>query len=240
MARIGAKPENGSSRSPPKDQLESNVEEPRAPSADPVPESKPDPVPPEPKPIVRAESPPPVVRASKTESKEIVPKERSPAPVEPPEQPAAATDPYRLALEPVPAATSTVTTLAPLAPIFERGEGAASLSSADRAAMVQFFDGASTRELLLESAAVLGVPELFTPDVLNGFPHAFNGRLSQEGVVNLMNVFSGFLGGGAPPARDLSAEVRQTIVINTRGQRVMRKTILVDGNICCSEEQVLA
>jgi hypothetical protein len=105
--------------------------------------------------------------------------------------------------------------------------------------MVKFFDGASTQELLLESAAVLSVPELFTPDVLNGFPHSFR-SLSQEGVINLLNVFSSFTSTDAAPAGERSVEVRQTIVVNTRGQRVMRKTIVVDGNVCCSEEQVLA
>lgn len=227
----GGKPENGS-RSPPREALESNVESRQlnSPPRDEKPE--PDPVP-DAKPRARSESPPSVPRGSKIDYKDIVPKEGSPAAaLDTHDQPHAASDPYRLALEPV-------TSLAPLVPIFDRADAGASLSSSDRSALVQFFDGASTRELLLESAAVLSVPELFSPDVLNGFPHSFHG-LSQEGVINLLNVFSSFICSGAPPAGERSAEVRQTIVVNKRGQRVMRKTIVVDGNVCCSEEQVLS
>jgi len=115
------------------------------------------------------------------------------------------------------------------------------LSPRERGSVVQFFDGASARELLLESAAVLAVPDLYVPEILNGFPHSFQG-LSQEGVINLLAVFAGFIRGGldeAPPHMELSAEVRQTLLVNSRGQRIMRKTILVDGVVCSTEEQVL-
>lgn len=212
-----AKPENASNvesryrNSPSKDEK---------PDQDLVPDSRPRP---------RSKSPPSLTRRSKVDCKDIVPKESTPAALHTNDQPNATNDPYRLALEPV-------TTLAPLVPMSGAG---ASLRSSDRSAMVKFFDGASTQELLLESAAVLNVPELFTPDVLNGFPHSFR-SLSQEGVINLLNVFSSFTSSDAAPAVERSVEVRQTIVVNTRGQRIMRKTMVVDGNVCCSEEQVLA
>merc|ERR1719401_1854367 len=109
--------------------------------------------------------------------------------------------------------------LAPLAPTFNRSELSGSLNSADRLSMVQFFDGASTRELLLESAAILSAPDLLTPDILVGFPHSFH-SISQNGVIHLLNAFGSFIRSGAPPATELSAEVRQTIEVNTRGQRI--------------------
>lgn len=120
--------------------------------------------------------------------------------------------------------------------------GSGCLSPAERGRVVTFFDGASLRELLLESAAVLAVPDLFVHEILNGFPHSFQ-TLSQESVINLLAVLGGFIrgtGGGAePPPADLVAEVRQTLTFNSRGQRIMRKTILVDGVTCASEEQML-
>jgi len=113
----------------------------------------------------------------------------------------------------------------------------------ERAAFVEFFDGATSCELLLESAPVVAIPELFVPEILEGFPPSFQ-SLSQDGVINLLAVFAAFVRGGAPgsstePTSDLSVEVRQTIAINARGQRVMRKTLLVDGMRCSSEEQTL-
>lgn len=117
------------------------------------------------------------------------------------------------------------------------------LSLQERARVVQFFDGASVRELLLESAAVVAVPDLFVPEILNGFPHSFQ-NLSQDGVINLLAVFAVFVrgaGAGINPdsTSDLSVEVRQTLTVNARGERVMRKTLLVDGVRCSFEEQAL-
>lgn len=112
----------------------------------------------------------------------------------------------------------------------------------ERASVVQFFDGASARDLLLESAAVLAVPDLFVPEILNGFPHSFQG-LSQEGVIHLLGVLGNFVrhrdvdfGAGSAEA---SVEVRQSLCINPAGERVIRKTIIVDGSISCSEERCL-
>jgi len=116
------------------------------------------------------------------------------------------------------------------------------LSIRERASVVQFFDGASARDLLLESAAVLGVPDLFVPEILNGFPHSFQG-LSQEGVINLLAVLGNFVSHTGADAfsssPECSVEVRQTLGINAAGERVIRKTIIVDGSISCSEERTL-
>merc|ERR1712204_109309 len=122
-----------------------------------------------------------------------------------------------------------------------RQPSSSSLSLQERANVVQFFDGASVRELLLESAAVVAVPDLFLPEMMNGFPHSFQ-SLSQDGVINLLAVFAVFVrGAGAgitpePSTSDLAVEVRQTLTVNARGQRVMRKTLLVDGVRCSFEE----
>lgn len=118
-----------------------------------------------------------------------------------------------------------------------------SLSLQERASVVQFFDGASVRELLLESAAVVAVPDLFLPEMMNGFPHSFQ-SLSQDGVINLLAVFAAFVRGGGAGAdaasnSDLSVEVRQTLTVSASGRRAMRKTLLVDGMRCASEEQAL-
>lgn len=117
------------------------------------------------------------------------------------------------------------------------------LSLQERAAIVQFFDGASARELLLESAPVVAVPDLYVPEILNGFPHSFQ-NLSQDGVINLLAVFAAFIrragaNGTAASGSDLSVEVRQALAVNARGQRVMRKTLLVDGVTCANEERIL-
>merc|ERR1712129_112280 len=155
------------------------------------------------------------------------------APAEPAAQPrAAAEDPNtRAIVEAVPNGRNL-------------SNSSSNLSLAERARVVQFFDGASVRELLLESAAVVAVPDLFVPEILNGFPHSFQ-NLSQDGVINLLAVFAVFVrGAGAgitpePSTSDLAVEVRQTLTVNARGQRVMRKTLLVDGVRCSFEEQAL-
>lgn len=129
-----------------------------------------------------------------------------------------------------------------LAKVVEEEEPCAS-HFRERPEFVQFFDGATSCELLLESAPVVAIPELFVPEILDGFPNSFQ-SLSQDGVINLLAVFAAFVRGGVPgssaeSAPNLSVEVRQTIAINARGQRVMRKTLLVDGVRCSSEEQTL-
>merc|ERR1712118_146649 len=128
-----------------------------------------------------------------------------------------------------------------LVAVEQKSDSGSQLCPRDRAELTKFFDGASTRELLLESAAVMSVPDLYVPEILNGFPHSFQG-LSQEGVINLLAVFAACVRHGpnsSTPASDLCAEVRQSLVVNSRGQRIMRKTILVDGVTCSSEEQLL-
>jgi hypothetical protein len=128
-----------------------------------------------------------------------------------------------------------------LVAVEQKSDSGSQLCPRDRAELTKFFDGASTRELLLESAAVMSVPDLYVPEILNGFPHSFQG-LSQEGVINLLAVFAAFIRGGSDeprPSSELSAEVRQSVSVNARGQLVMRKTILVDGVTCSSEEQRL-
>eukprot|EP00401_Gymnodinium_catenatum_P051795 CAMPEP_0117495422 /NCGR_PEP_ID=MMETSP0784-20121206/20125_1 /TAXON_ID=39447 /ORGANISM="" /LENGTH=390 /DNA_ID=CAMNT_0005290345 /DNA_START=180 /DNA_END=1350 /DNA_ORIENTATION=- len=111
------------------------------------------------------------------------------------------------------------------------------LSREDRIEALCFFDGAGAYDLLLEAAFVLRAA---APDCLNGFPHAFPG-LAQEDAAALLNVIAGFVANsgqsikkaaqrGGPQER--SVEVRQSIIMNVHGQRVLRKAVLVDGAVC--------
>merc|ERR1711920_319207 len=108
----------------------------------------------------------------------------------------------------------------------------------DRAKVVCFFDGAHACELLVEGASILKVPDMFIPNMLNAFPHGFP-SISQEDAMRLLGTLSAFIRGGNGPGSECSAEIRQTIVINQRGQRVMRKALLVNGEVVCDEEQAL-
>lgn len=132
----------------------------------------------------------------------------------------------------------------PLSTIVHGDEGA-QLSCADRAAVVCFFDGANACDLLLEGSAVLRLPDTYIPNLLNGFPHGFQG-LSQEDGMKLLDVLSGIARADAEsddvPA-DLgmqrSAEVRQTLLVDARGRRIMRKSLVINGEVLCSEEQAI-
>lgn len=126
----------------------------------------------------------------------------------------------------------------------EEGEEAAQLSCADRAAMVCFFDGANACDLLLEGASVLRLPDFYIPYMLNGFPHGFQG-LSQEDGMKLLDVMSGIARGDSEGdetqagGEERAAEVRQTVLIDSRGRRIMRKCLLINGQEVCSEEQTI-
>merc|ERR1712118_619166 len=106
----------------------------------------------------------------------------------------------------------------------------AQLSSTDRAEVVCFFDGTS-------APAVLRVPDYFVPNVLNGLPHGFQG-MSQEGAMMLMKALTAFSGsGGETAARSESTvEVHQTLTVDAKGRRMVRKSILIDGTVYSSEE----
>jgi len=130
---------------------------------------------------------------------------------------------------------------------FEMGSGG-QLSCADRAAMVCFFDGSNACDLLLEGASVLKLPDFYIPYMLNGFPHGFQG-LSQEDGMKLLDVMAGICRGdtegdeaaAAAPVggEERQAEVRQTLLVDARGRRIMRKCLLINGQEVCSEEQTI-
>lgn len=136
---------------------------------------------------------------------------------------------------------------------FMFNSSAPQLSTADRATAVGFFDGAGATDMLLEGSGVMRLPDQYVPFMLNGFPHGFQG-LAQEDAMALLNVLSMITrsssssgtgnsgrgsGGGALAPLDRYVEVRQTLAIDARGRRVMRKSLVVDGEEVCLEEKAL-
>lgn len=126
---------------------------------------------------------------------------------------------------------------------FALANGGGQLSCADRSSTVCFFDGTSLPEILLEGAAIVKVPDVYMPHLVNGFPHGFQG-VSQEAALRLLEVFSCFIdagsGAGAQEARygsELSVEVRQAMTIDGRGRRVVRKSLVINKEVVCSEER---
>lgn len=100
-------------------------------------------------------------------------------------------------------------------------------------------DGAHAADVLLEGSAVMKVPDAFIPNMLNGFPHGFP-DLSQEAAMALLGNLAAFIqGGGKGDGAVKSAEVRQTLAINARGERVMRKALVINGEVVSNEEQAL-
>eukprot|EP00927_Polykrikos_kofoidii_P079074 TRINITY_DN75861_c0_g1_i1.p1 TRINITY_DN75861_c0_g1~~TRINITY_DN75861_c0_g1_i1.p1 ORF type:complete len:308 (+),score=30.81 TRINITY_DN75861_c0_g1_i1:24-926(+) len=108
------------------------------------------------------------------------------------------------------------------------------LSSSERESVVKFFDGASIIDLLLEGTSVMKVPDFFMPALLNGFPYGFPG-LSQEGGMKLLDVLSDFTGGSSAKEVERSAEVRHEFGVSISGQRLVRKSMFINGTLCTSE-----
>eukprot|EP00929_Paragymnodinium_shiwhaense_P071660 TRINITY_DN36411_c0_g1_i1.p1 TRINITY_DN36411_c0_g1~~TRINITY_DN36411_c0_g1_i1.p1 ORF type:complete len:345 (-),score=46.00 TRINITY_DN36411_c0_g1_i1:449-1483(-) len=101
-----------------------------------------------------------------------------------------------------------------------------------------FFDGSTAPELLLDATSVIRAPDEFVPELLNGFPHGFQ-DLSLEDAARLLDVFSSFIsaqGGEGVKA----AEVRQAIVVTGSGKRLLRKSLVINGERCCSVEEPCA
>lgn len=115
------------------------------------------------------------------------------------------------------------------------------LSCDDRTAAVCFFDGTSLSDLLLEAGAVVKLPHLHLAELLEGFPQGFVG-LSQDAKVRLLHVLARFITAGAQvatPGAEASLEIRQTVIIDSRGRRVIRKSLVINKQEACSEEHAL-
>eukprot|EP00401_Gymnodinium_catenatum_P066604 CAMPEP_0117549992 /NCGR_PEP_ID=MMETSP0784-20121206/48451_1 /TAXON_ID=39447 /ORGANISM="" /LENGTH=354 /DNA_ID=CAMNT_0005346997 /DNA_START=133 /DNA_END=1197 /DNA_ORIENTATION=+ len=127
------------------------------------------------------------------------------------------------------------------AQVLDQEEPPLELDRSDREEALSFFDGAGAYDLLLEAASVLRAA---LPDCLNGFPHAYAG-LAMEDAGALLNAVAGFVtadGNSIDEAahrggsQERSLEVRQSIVLDARGGRLLRKVVVVDGATCFSED----
>lgn len=112
-----------------------------------------------------------------------------------------------------------------------------------RAAAVKFFDGATARDVLLEGAVIVRMPDSLVPTFLNGFPYSFQSA-SQEGAMQLLEVLSAFIRGdgdaaAARPVGECTAEVRQTLIFGPRGKRELRKSLVVNGELLTEEHRAL-
>lgn len=112
------------------------------------------------------------------------------------------------------------------------------LDSAGRAATVGFFDGANACDLLLEGSAPAKAEDTNLSSILGDFPHGFQ-ALSQEGTMHLNSVVSGFLNADNKDDSDCKGaiEIRQTLVVDIDGHRCLRKALLVNGIVLCTEER---
>jgi len=121
----------------------------------------------------------------------------------------------------------------------ELGDSGVHLDAAHRAATVGFFDGANACDLLLEGAASADVGDSTASSLLSGFPHGFQ-ALSQEGAMRLHAMLSGFINTyfdeEDKSEDENSIEIRQTLVVDADGRRSVRKSLVVNGTIICTEE----
>jgi len=119
---------------------------------------------------------------------------------------------------------------------------AAGLSPAYRASTVCFFDGASVCDLLLEGATIVRAAEEVLPTMISGFPHGFRG-ISQKTAMKLRNVLSSFVQAGSGEVNhqqtECSVETRQAVAVDSRGRRIVRKSLVINGAVLCSEEHVI-
>lgn len=116
------------------------------------------------------------------------------------------------------------------------------IAPADRAAAVCFFDGSNATELLLESSAVVRVPDSIAPNLVNGYPHGFP-DISQENAMRLLHVLAAFMSEGGAEVKDVaeekSVEIRQAFIVDDRGRRCMQKKLLINGTCVCEDEKSL-
>jgi len=106
------------------------------------------------------------------------------------------------------------------------------LESARRSAAVGFFDGANACDFLLEASAPAKSEDANLASILGDFPHGFQ-ALSQEDALHLHSVVAGFLNADGKG----SIEIRQTLAVDIDGQRAVRKALLVNGILLCTEER---
>lgn len=109
------------------------------------------------------------------------------------------------------------------------------LSDADRGAVMCFFDGATGYDILLESASVSKAVNMAR---MPRFPRAFpEADESQRNA--LLAALSGVGTGGANETgnSERSVEVRQAVIVDAGGLRLLRKTLVVDGTVCYSEDK---
>eukprot|EP00927_Polykrikos_kofoidii_P049523 TRINITY_DN43574_c0_g1_i1.p1 TRINITY_DN43574_c0_g1~~TRINITY_DN43574_c0_g1_i1.p1 ORF type:complete len:369 (+),score=50.60 TRINITY_DN43574_c0_g1_i1:60-1109(+) len=111
-----------------------------------------------------------------------------------------------------------------------------SLSCADRAAAVQFFNGASAPDIMLEGAGTARAPAELAPDLLRDFPRSFQST-SQDTGVRMLRVLSAFIRSANTLKHARSVEVRQAVVLDAHGRRFLRKSLVIDGTLQCTEER---
>lgn len=112
------------------------------------------------------------------------------------------------------------------------------LSDVDRAAMLCFFDGASAYDMALESATV---SKAHNPERMPRFPRCFP-DVDEEIQAAMLTAFAGVSSDATKADRDnteRSIEVRQKVIVSADGQRLIRKTLVVDGTVCYSEDKTL-
>lgn len=116
-----------------------------------------------------------------------------------------------------------------------------------RDALACFFNGASVADILLEGSGIIGVPSHLREGLMTDFPHAFKGLPSEHGselVDALARFTQGLAGNGtgsgstSPAWKTRSAEVRHELVIELTGRRIIRKALVINGEVFHSEERV--
>merc|ERR1712232_38065 len=113
----------------------------------------------------------------------------------------------------------------------EDDETAGFLSYKDRAKANAFFNGTRIQDIMLEGAVAAGTPEKCRAALLHEFPRGFMRAEPKSGPCDLVKVLATFISGGKSKADSvLSAEVRQSLVTDSRGRRLVRKSIFVNGN----------
>eukprot|EP00929_Paragymnodinium_shiwhaense_P106988 TRINITY_DN7291_c0_g1_i2.p1 TRINITY_DN7291_c0_g1~~TRINITY_DN7291_c0_g1_i2.p1 ORF type:complete len:372 (-),score=55.59 TRINITY_DN7291_c0_g1_i2:38-1153(-) len=112
------------------------------------------------------------------------------------------------------------------------------LAHKDRAKTHRFFNGTRVQDILLEGAVAAGTPTDCRAALLYDFPRGFRPAQAVDGPTDLLEVLAAFVrGDGSDKA--LSAEVRQSLVTDARGRRLLRKSLVVNGDEFFAEEQSL-
>lgn len=108
-----------------------------------------------------------------------------------------------------------------------------------RETLACFFDSASIAELLLEGSAIVAVPAHLRDGLMDSFPHGFRG-LPKAREAELVDVLSHLASGcTAIKERVYSAEIRHELVVEPSGRRLARKSLVLNDEVCHTEERVL-